>query len=177
MTGASPAAMVALLEGMGADAIGVNCSLGPKALAPIVEEYLKYASVPVLLKPNAGLPCSVCGKTHYDVSAADFAAEVSELVKKGVSIAGGCCGTTPEYITATVRVCEGIEPLEIEKKKVMLDNGDSCQTLAKFLNMNQSTFSSKLHENGSAIRKSEIQNIVNRYNLDAEQIKKIFFNQ
>ena len=118
MTGASPAAMVAMLEGMGADAIGVNCSLGPKALAPIVLEYLKYASVPVLLKPNAGLPCSVCGKTHYDVSAADFAEEVSELVKKGVRIAGGCCGTTPEYIAATVRVCEGIEPLAIEKKNI-----------------------------------------------------------
>ena len=84
----------------------------------MVLEYLKYASVPVILKPNAGLPCSVCGKTHYDVSAADFAAEVSELVKKGVRIAGGCCGTTPEYIAATVRVCEGIEPLEIEKKNI-----------------------------------------------------------
>jgi len=118
MTGASPSAMVAMLEGMGADAIGVNCSLGPKALAPIVEEYLKYASVPVLLKPNAGLPCSVCGKTHYDVSAEDFAEEVASLVKKGVRIAGGCCGTTPEYIAATVKACEGIAPVEIEKKNI-----------------------------------------------------------
>ena len=63
----------------------------------------------------------------------------------------------------------------VELKKVMLDNGDSNRTLAEFLNMTQSTFSSKLHENGSAFRKSEIQNIVNRYNLDAEQIKTIFF--
>ena len=118
MTGASPAAMVAMLEGMGADAIGVNCSLGPKALAPIVEEYLKYASVPVLLKPNAGLPCSVCGKTHYDVSAEDFAEEVASLVKKGVRIAGGCCGTTPEYIAATVKACEGSAPVEIKKKNI-----------------------------------------------------------
>ncbi|MBR4061562.1 MAG: homocysteine S-methyltransferase family protein [Clostridia bacterium] len=118
MTGASPAAMVAMLEGMGADAIGVNCSLGPKALAPIVEEYLKYASVPVLLKPNAGLPCSVCGKTHYDVSAEDFAEEIASLVKKGVRIAGGCCGTTPEYIAATVKACEGCVPVEIKKKNI-----------------------------------------------------------
>ena len=118
MTGASPAAMVAMLEGMGADAIGVNCSLGPKALAPVVEEYLKYASVPVLLKPNAGLPCSVCGETHYDVGADEFAAEVAALVKKGVRIAGGCCGTTPEYISATVEVCKGIKPIEIEKKNI-----------------------------------------------------------
>ena len=118
MTGASPAAMVALLEGMGADAIGVNCSLGPKALAPIVEEYLTYASVPVLLKPNAGLPCSHCGKTHYDVSAEEFANDVSALVKKGVRIAGGCCGTTPEYIKKTVEYCKGIAPKPIEKKNI-----------------------------------------------------------
>lgn len=118
MTGASPAAMVAMLEGMGADAIGVNCSLGPKALAPVVEEYLKYASVPVILKPNAGLPCSVCGETHYDVSADEFAAEVAALVKKGVRIAGGCCGTTPEYIKATVEACKGIEPTAIQKKNI-----------------------------------------------------------
>lgn len=118
MTGASPAAMVAMLEGMGADAIGVNCSLGPKALAPIVEEYLNFASVPVLLKPNAGLPCSLCGKTHYDVTAEDFAAEVSALVKKGVRIAGGCCGTTPEYIKKTVEACKDLAPAPIEKKNI-----------------------------------------------------------
>ncbi len=118
MTGASPAAMVALLEGMGADAIGVNCSLGPKALAPIVEEYLKCASVPVLLKPNAGLPCSHCGKTHYDVSAEEFAEDVSALVKKGVRIAGGCCGTTPDYIAKTVEACKNLAPTPIQKKNI-----------------------------------------------------------
>ena len=68
MTGANPAAMVAMLEGMGADAIGVNCSLGPKALRGVVEQYLQTASVPVLLKPNAGLPKSVDGKTVYGFS-------------------------------------------------------------------------------------------------------------
>ena len=68
MTGADPAAMVAMLEGMGADAIGVNCSLGPKALATVVREYLKYSSIPVILKPNAGLPKMVDGQTIYDIS-------------------------------------------------------------------------------------------------------------
>ncbi len=118
MTGASPAAMVAMLEGMGADAIGVNCSLGPKALAPIVEEYLEYASVPVLLKPNAGLPSCVCGKTHYDVLPGEFAEEVAALVKKGVRIAGGCCGTTPDYIKATVKSCANAVPADIENKNI-----------------------------------------------------------
>ena len=100
MTGASPAAMVALLEGMGADAIGVNCSLGPKALAPVVEEYLRHASVPVLLKPNAGLPVVVEGETVYNVAPDEFAREVAALVHDGVRVVGGCCGTTPAYIAA-----------------------------------------------------------------------------
>ena len=100
MTGASPAAMVAMLEGMGADAIGVNCSLGPKALAPVVREYLRLSSVPVLLKPNAGLPTVVDGETVYNVPPAEFAREVAALVHDGVRIAGGCCGTTPAYIAA-----------------------------------------------------------------------------
>lgn len=110
MTGASPAAMVALLEGMGADAIGVNCSLGPKALRPVIEEYLKYSSVPVILKPNAGLPKVVDGKTVYDVGPAEFAADVAELVKQGVRVCGGCCGTTPEYIKALAAALPAAPP-------------------------------------------------------------------
>ena len=120
MTGASPAAMVALLEGMGADAIGVNCSLGPRALASVVDEYLKYASVPVLLKPNAGLPKAVDGQTVYDVLPDEFAGEVSALVSKGVRIAGGCCGTTPDYIRATADACREITPVEITEKNISL---------------------------------------------------------
>ena len=100
MTGASPAAMVAMLEGMGADAIGVNCSLGTKALSPVVREYLCLSSVPVLLKPNAGLPAVVEGETVYNVSPAEFARDVAALVHDGVRVAGGCCGTTPDYIQA-----------------------------------------------------------------------------
>ena len=103
MTGASPAAMVSMLEGMGADAIGANCSLGPRQLAPVVDELLEYATVPVLLKPNAGLPEIKNGKTVYDISPEEFGAEVASLVRRGVRICGGCCGTTPEYIKATVK--------------------------------------------------------------------------
>ncbi len=118
MTGASPAAMVATLEGMGADAIGVNCSLGPKALRGVVSEYLKYASVPVLLKPNAGLPKAVSGKTVYDVLPDEFANEVTALIKEGVSIVGGCCGTTPDYIKAVVAASSRIKPSPITPKNI-----------------------------------------------------------
>ena len=117
MTGADPAVMVALLEGMGADAIGVNCSFGPDKLAPVVQEYLRFASIPVLLKPNAGLPRSENGKTVYDIPPAAFAQTVAELVKSGVRIAGGCCGTTPAYIAALKEKLTGLSPLAITPKE------------------------------------------------------------
>ncbi|MBR2387994.1 MAG: homocysteine S-methyltransferase family protein [Clostridia bacterium] len=120
MTGATPAAMVAMLEGMGTDAIGVNCSLGPKALEGVVAEYLKYSSIPVILKPNAGLPVSVDGKTVYNVSPEEFANDVAALVGDGALIVGGCCGTTPEYIASTVKALANISPKKIEKKNITL---------------------------------------------------------
>ncbi|MCR5216180.1 MAG: homocysteine S-methyltransferase family protein, partial [Lachnospiraceae bacterium] len=116
MTGATPAAMVAMLEGMHADAVGANCSLGPKQLRGVVEEYLAYASVPVLLKPNAGLPRSEGGKTVYDVYPEEFSEDVAEYLSMGVRIAGGCCGTTPDYIRATVEKGNRITPVPITKK-------------------------------------------------------------
>ena len=118
MTGASPAAMIAMLEGMGADAVGMNCSFGPKTLAKVAEEYLRRASVPVLLKPNAGLPRTVDGKTVYDVPPEEFAADVSALIRRGVRIAGGCCGTTPAYITALHGASADIPPAAIEPKTI-----------------------------------------------------------
>lgn len=108
MTGATPAAMAAMLEGLGADAIGVNCSLGPKQLMGAVRELLACASVPVLAKPNAGLPVQQDGKTVFSVGADEFAAEMAEMARMGVRLLGGCCGTTPEHIrkmTAATRDC------------------------------------------------------------------------
>jgi len=118
MTGASPAAMVAMLEGMGADAVGVNCSFGPKALMPVVREYLSRASVPVFFKPNAGMPRVVDGKTKFDVLPEEFSADVAVLVREGVSCAGGCCGTTPEYIAALKKACEGISQTPVTDKNI-----------------------------------------------------------
>ena len=101
-TGANAESVIATLEGLGATAIGVNCSLGPKQLAPIINDYLKYSSLPIILKPNAGLPKIENGKTVYDVLEEEFATDVSALIEKGVSLAGGCCGTTPKYIKALI---------------------------------------------------------------------------
>ncbi len=118
MTGATPAAMVAMLEGMGADAIGANCSLGPKQLRGVAEELLEKASVPVILKPNAGLPKSVDGKTVFDVTADEFSDEVAELLKKGVRVVGGCCGTTPEYIKALYNKTSAFTPVVLSPKNI-----------------------------------------------------------
>lgn len=118
MTGASPAAMVALAEGMGADAIGANCSLGPKQLRGVVNELLECASIPVLLKPNAGLPSCECGKTHYDITPDEFADEVTSLIKAGVRLAGGCCGTTPKYIKSLTEKAKTLSPLPVKDKNI-----------------------------------------------------------
>ena len=117
MTGASPAAMATMLDGLGVDAIGANCSLGPNQLIRIVEELVEYSSVPVFAKPNAGLPINDGGVTRFGVMADEFAEQMVEMAKIGASILGGCCGTNPEYIEKTVAMTSGIPLLPNKAKK------------------------------------------------------------
>ena len=116
VTGASPKIMVNILEGLGADAIGVNCSFGPNKLMPVIDEYIKYSSLPIIFQPNAGMPKVVNGKTEYDVSPKDFAFSALQAVQKGVKIVGGCCGTTPEHLKAVSEILKGVKPLKTTKK-------------------------------------------------------------
>ena len=116
MTGASPEAFVALAEGLGVDALGINCSLSPAEMTPVVERILKVSSTPVIVKPNAGLPEEVDGKTVYSLSAADFAEQMRALTEKGARLIGGCCGTTPRYIEELIAATRGIQPKPIENK-------------------------------------------------------------
>ena len=120
MTGADSKAMIALLEGLGVDAIGMNCSLGPRQMLPIVSDYIKYSSLPVIVNPNAGLPRSENGQTVFDVDCEEFSAVMKEMAEMGVSILGGCCGTTPEYIRKTVEKTKDIPYLSPEKKSYTL---------------------------------------------------------
>ncbi len=120
MTGATPAAMVALIEGMGADALGANCSLGPKQLKEVADELLKYASIPVVIKPNAGLPEVANGKTVFNVNPLEFAEDVTEFIKSGVRVVGGCCGTTPDYIKALTEKSYQLSPLPISDKGISM---------------------------------------------------------
>ncbi len=108
LTGGTPASTVALLEGLGVDALGVNCGLGPAQMVPIVEELLSYTSLPLVVNPNAGLPHQVDGATTFDVGPAQFAAHMEHLARLGVQVLGGCCGTTPDHIRAMIAACKDI---------------------------------------------------------------------
>ena len=120
MTGADAKAMVALLEGLGVSALGLNCSLGPEEMKNIAEEICSYASVPVIVKPNAGLPETADGETVYNVLPEDFASEMAEIAASGAVILGGCCGTNPDYIKALVEKTKNITPSEITDKNITL---------------------------------------------------------
>lgn len=100
LTGTSPRIMAELMCNMGADAIGVNCSLGPNDLRPIVAELLKYSTKPVLVQPNRGLPTLKDGKATYSLTQDEFANAMADFCQQGVAILGGCCGTNPDFIHA-----------------------------------------------------------------------------
>ncbi len=110
MTGASPEAVCATLEGLGADAIGINCSFGPREMLPIVKRLCEASSVGVIVCPNAGLPTLEDGVTTYDIDEESFADIMEEIAKCGASVLGGCCGTTPAYIEAMTKRLGGFEP-------------------------------------------------------------------
>ena len=116
LTGASPMAIVAMLEGLHADAIGMNCGLGPKELLPIFREMAQYASCPLIINPNAGLPRNDHGKTVYDVGPEEFAEGMVPFVEAGAWFAGGCCGTTPEHIKALVDRCRNMDIKPLTEK-------------------------------------------------------------
>ncbi len=131
LSGSSPETMVAMLEGLGVSAVGVNCSLGPLEMKPTVERLCRAATVPVLVKPNAGLPKVVDGKTVFDVEAPEFVEAMKELAAFGPMIMGGCCGTTPEYIRGIATALGGRErPCKAGEKQssglFLASLGESC---------------------------------------------------
>ncbi|MBC8558097.1 homocysteine S-methyltransferase family protein [Jutongia hominis] len=100
--GTNPETAALVLTTLSADAIGINCSTGPEKMIPVIEKMSKYTDIPLICKPNAGLPQMVDGETVYDMDADTFAKEMLVLAQKGVDILGGCCGTTPEHIQKMV---------------------------------------------------------------------------
>lgn len=107
-TGGSAAAVVAMLEGLRVDAIGVNCSQGPRELATVVEEFCRLSSLPVIVNPNAGLPRITENGAVYDLSPSEFGLCMKKMAQLGAAVLGGCCGTTPDYIATTVAAVKDI---------------------------------------------------------------------
>lgn len=123
LTGTSPETVVAMLEGLGVSALGINCGTGPVDARAAIEILSEYSSMPLIVKPNAGLPHVVDGVTCYDIAPEDFAREMAELVKiPGIGIIGGCCGTTSEHIRAAWEAVSDVaaEPVCVEKKDFAL---------------------------------------------------------
>ena len=116
LTGGDVPSVVALLEGLRVDALGINCGMGPVQMIPILQEIAKYTSLPIIVKPNAGLPKQKNGETYYDVSPELFAEALKEIVQKGACVIGGCCGTTPEHISAMVQTCMGMDIIKPSPK-------------------------------------------------------------
>lgn len=116
LTGADIRTAVTMLEGLGVDAIGFNCGLGPKQMIAFVEEIRKWTSLPIIVQPNAGLPESVNGQTVFNVSPDEFAQDMKKMAELGVSYLGGCCGTTPEHIAEMIQLCRDI-PANVPEKK------------------------------------------------------------
>lgn len=108
--GTDPKTAVVVLQSLGADVIGVNCSTGPEEMTEIVRLMRHYANVPILAKPNAGLPKLIDGETVYDMTSDEFASFGPALIEAGASVLGGCCGTTPEHIAKLVAATKDMTP-------------------------------------------------------------------
>lgn len=107
--GTTPEVAVVVLQSLGADVIGVNCSTGPAEMAPLVAKMAEYATIPILAKPNNGFPELIDGKTIYRTTPEEFAQAGVSLVEAGAAIVGGCCGTTPAHIRALAKQVKGME--------------------------------------------------------------------
>lgn len=116
LTGGDIKAGIALLEGLKVDALGINCGFGPDVVKNLLPEFVNFSTTPIIIQPNAGMPVTEGGRLKYTISPEEFAKYQAEFFKEGVRILGGCCGTTPDYIAALVKACEGIKPKEIKNR-------------------------------------------------------------
>lgn len=135
LTGSSPEIIGAVLESLGVDALGMNCSLGPAQMKPIVEKLLQATTLPIIVNPNVGLPKSENGITIYDVHEEEFSEFVLGFVKQGAKFVGGCCGTNPYYIKRLVEKVNSfnteINSIQIKKKKSIITSGTKLVEFGK----------------------------------------------
>lgn len=134
--GTDPITAVITLQSLGINAVGVNCSLGPKELLPVVEAILRYAKIPVIVQANAGLPEIENGQTVYRISVKEYGIAVKQLLGKGVRIIGGCCGTTPEFIQKLRQIIDQESVQQVNPKRVTaVSSGSQTVILNKGLHL------------------------------------------
>ena len=167
-TGCMPESMVATIQGLGVDAIGVNCSLGPKKLIPIVEKICKISYVPIIVQANAGLPDIIDGNAIYNIKEDEYLEGVKEFIQKGASIIGGCCGTTPNFIRKISDNLSNIDKIEVEKEHKSIICSPS-----KIVEIKQPTvIGERINPTGKKLLKESIRNENIDYiiNLAIEQV-------
>ena len=162
LTGADVDVMSAMFEGLGVDCLGINCGLGPKQIAELMDRLAKISSIPIMAQPNAGLPEIKDGKTVYTVSPDDFAEECTAIAQCGASVIGGCCGTTPEHIEKLVNKCKDFTPIVEEKNFTVV----SSYSRAVYLNNRPVIVGERINPTGKkkfkeALRNNDIDYILN----------------
>jgi len=157
--GTTVESMVLTLEAVGVDALGVNCSLGPRQLAPVVERILSASSIPVIVQPNAGLPVFEENGARYDVTPKEFAEYLRNFVEAGASIVGGCCGTTPEHIRIAR---ERIAGLDLKRRSVARKTGVCSASKAVFFGDDVVIIGERLNPTG----KKELQAALRASDMD-----------
>lgn len=163
LTGADVQTAVAMLEGLGVDALGLNCGFGPEQMLPLVDQLEKCCSIPILVSPNAGLPVVVNGQTMYNVPPEDFAKTMAEIVRRGVWMVGGCCGTTPEHIAAEVTACRDIKPIPLpDNRRTVVSSG----SMAVIIGEDPVVIGERINPTGKkrfkqALREKDIEYILN----------------
>lgn len=154
LTGADVRTACAVVEGLGADAIGFNCGLGPKQMLPLVEELEKHASIPIIVMPNAGLPESVNGETVYNVDPDEFAGYMKQIAEMGVSYLGGCCGTTPPHLKAMIEATKNIQAKVPEYK-----NETIVASYSKSVNLSEgAVIGERINPTGKKLMKEALRN-------------------
>lgn len=170
LMGTDPLTMVNTLQDMGIDALGINCSLGPEQMLDVIQEIMKYSHIPVLVQPNAGLPKIVNGETVFEVNINEFMSAISKMIDLGIHVIGGCCGTTPEYISQIKKMIlnkpfkkittKPFTAVSTSTKTVMLD--DRIRIIGERINP---TGKKKLKE---ALKEGNMEYVVNEAVLQAE---------
>ncbi|MCF0126982.1 MAG: homocysteine S-methyltransferase family protein, partial [Pseudobutyrivibrio sp.] len=126
--GTTPDTAMIVLESLGVDVVGLNCSTGPMDMIPLVQKMAEVANIPIMVKPNAGLPVLENGQTVYKMSPKEFAEACVELYRAGASVFGGCCGTTPEHIAAQTERLKKLRPHVIEKSCLRVVTSERANT-------------------------------------------------